>query len=69
VSGKGVMPFNGCESGTLLLRPWLAVHKSICKDNLVLYLAAFKAHRRFRSMKPIEIIKEILRNVFIFMAS
>jgi len=63
--GKGVMPFNGCESSTLLLRPWLAVHRGVCKDNLALYLAAFKVCRRFRSMKPIDAVKEVLRDVLV----
>ena len=43
--------------------PW-----GICRDNLSLYLAAFKAYRRSRSMKPIEAIKEILENILIFKA-
>jgi len=33
-----------------LLRPWLTVHRGVCKDNLSLYLAAFEACRRSRGM-------------------
>ena len=40
----------------------MAFHRGICRDNLSLHLAAFKAYRRSRSMKPIE---EILENILI----
>ena len=48
----GECHINGCENRVSLLRPWLAVYRGICKDNLSLYLAAFKAYGRSRSMKP-----------------
>jgi len=35
------------------------------KDNLSLHLAAFKACRKSRSMKPTEAIKETLENILI----
>jgi transposase len=60
---KGECHINGCECRASLFRPWLAVHRGVCKDNLVLYLAAFKVCRRSRSMKPIDAVKEILREV------
>jgi transposase-like protein len=59
---------NGCKNRASLLRPWLAIHRDICKDNLSLYLASFKAYRRCRGMKPREAIKEILKNISIFTA-
>jgi len=62
---RGECHINGCENRASLLRPWLAVHRGICKDNLSLYLAAFKTYRRCRGMKPIEAIKEILKNILI----
>jgi transposase len=65
---RGEVHINGCENRASLLRPWLAVHRGICKDNLSLYLAAFKACRRSRGMSPEEAIKEILKTVLIFMA-
>jgi len=40
-----------------ILRPWIAVYRGICKDNLTLYLAAFKTYRRLRKMKPLQAIK------------
>ena len=46
----------------------MAVHRGICKDNISLYTAAFKAYRRCRSMKPVEAIEEILKDVFILTA-
>jgi len=63
VSGWGECHINGCECRASLFRPWLAVHRGVCKDNLALYLAAFKVCRRSRSMKPIDAVKEVLRDV------
>ena len=65
---RGECHINGCENRASLLRPWLSVHRGICKDNLGLYLAAFEACRRSRRMSPEEAIKEILKTAFIFMA-
>lgn len=65
---RGEAHTNGCENRASLLRPWLAVHRGICKDNLSLYTAAFKARRKSRGMRPVEAIKEILKTVLIFMA-
>jgi transposase-like protein len=62
---RGECHINGCENRASLLRPWLAVHRGICRDNLSLYLASFKAYRKSRSMKPTEAIKEILKNILI----
>jgi len=45
----------------------LQVHRGICKDNITLYLAAFKAYMRSRGMSPVK-AKETLKLVFIFMA-
>ena len=42
---------------------WLFI--GVCKDNLVLYLAAFKVCRRSRSMRPIDAVKEVLRAVLV----
>jgi len=52
---------NNCENKASILRPWLAVHRGICKDNLTLYPAAFKTCRRLRKMKPIKAIKETIK--------
>lgn len=65
---RGEVHINGCESRASLLRPWLAVHRGICKDNLTLYLSAFKACRQFRKLSPEEAVKEILKIIFIFTA-
>jgi transposase-like protein len=62
---RGECHINGCEYRASLLRPWLAVHRGVCKDNLALYLVAFKVCRRFRSMKPIDAVKEVLRDVLV----
>ena len=42
VWGEEECHINGCR---VLFRPWLAVHRSAYKDNLVLYLVAFKVCR------------------------
>jgi len=65
---RGEAHTNGCENRASLFRPWLAVHRGVCKDNLSLYLAAFKACRKSRSTRPVEAIKEFLKIVLIFMA-
>ena len=65
---RGEAHINSCENQASLLRPWLAVHRGICKDNISLYTAAFKARRRSRSIRPAEAIKEILKIVLIFTA-
>lgn len=64
---RGEVHINGCENRASLLRPWLAVHRGICKENLSLYLAAFKACGKSRGMRPVEAIKEILKTALIFM--
>ncbi|MBS7638062.1 transposase [Candidatus Bathyarchaeota archaeon] len=33
---SGECHINGCENRASLLRPWLAVHRGVCKDNLSL---------------------------------
>jgi transposase-like protein len=43
---RGECHINGFENRASLLRPWLAVHRGICRDNLSLYLASFKAYRK-----------------------
>jgi len=62
---KGECRINGCESRVSLLRPWLQVHRGICKENISLYLAAFKACRRFRGMSLMEAIKETIKTILI----
>jgi len=65
---RGEAHINSCENRASLLRPWLTVHRGVCKDNLSLYLAAFEVCRRSRGMSPKEAIKEILKTAFIFLA-
>ena len=60
---RGEAHVNGCENRASLLRPWLVVHRGICKDNLSLYLSVFKACGKFRGMSPVEAVKEILKIV------
>ena len=62
---RGECHVNGCENRASLFRPWLAVHRGVCKDNLSLYLSAFKACRRSRRMRPVEAVKEILKALLI----
>jgi len=40
--------------------------QGICKENISLYLAAFKACRRSRRMSPLKPSREILKTVLIF---
>ena len=62
------LAYSGSMLRTSLFKPWLAVHRVICKDNLSLYLAALKAYRRSRGMSPMEAVKEILKILVILMA-
>jgi transposase-like protein len=65
---KGDCHVNGCENKASLLKPWLALHRGISKDNLGLYLTAFKACRKARKLKPIEAIEKLLKEViFLFL--
>ena len=64
---RGECHINSCENRASLLRPWLAVHRGICKDNISLYTAAFKAYRRARRLKPVEALTEILRTILIYL--
>jgi len=66
---RGECHINNCENRASLLRPWLAVHRGICKDNLTLYLAAFKAYRRFRKIKPIQAIIETIKIIYVVVAT
>jgi len=40
-----------------ILRPWLSIHRGICKNNPTLYPAALKTCRKFRKMKPIQTMR------------
>ena len=65
---RGKAHTNGCENRASLFRPWLALHRGVCKDNLSLYLAAFKACRKSRAIGPVEALQEILKILFILLA-
>jgi len=39
--------------------------QGICKENISLYLAAFKACRRFRGMSLMEAVKETIKTILI----
>jgi hypothetical protein len=60
---------NSCENRASLLRTWLSIHRGICKDNISLYLAAFKACRRSRAINPIQAITETLKIIYILTAT
>jgi hypothetical protein len=62
---RGEYHINNCENRASILRPWLSIHRGICKDNLKLYLAAFKTCRRSRTINPIQSITEIIKTKFI----
>jgi len=49
---RGECHINNCENRASILRPWIAVHRVICKNNPTLYPAAFKTYNRLRKMKP-----------------
>jgi len=53
----------------LSLRPWLSIHRGICRDNLKLYLAVFKICRRSRNANPIQAIIEITKTIHIITAT
>jgi hypothetical protein len=63
---RGGCHTDNCENRASLLRPWLALHRCLCKDSLSLYLAVFKACRQSRRMSPLEAIEEILKIAIIF---
>jgi len=42
---RGGCHINNCENRASILRLWLSIHRGICKDNLKLYLGAFKICR------------------------
>jgi transposase-like protein len=50
---KGEAHVNGCEKRGSLIRVWLACHRGVCKDNLRVYLMAFRACRSLRRRKPV----------------
>ena len=66
---RGECHVNHCENRASLLRPWLSIHRGICKDNLSLYLAAFKTCRRLRKMQPIQAIIETIKIIHITTAT
>lgn len=39
---------NNRENRASLLKPWLTIYRGMCREDLSLYLAAFKAYRRSR---------------------
>ena len=62
---RGGCHINNCENRASILRPWLSIHRGICKDNLKLYLAAFKICRRSRTTNPIQAIIEVTKTIHI----
>jgi len=66
---RGECHINNCENRASILRPWLSIHRGICRDNLKLYLAAFKRCRRSRNTNPIQAIIEIIKTIHIITAT
>jgi len=66
---KGECHINNCENRASILRPWLSIHRGICKDNLKLYLEAFKICRKSRTINPIKAIIEIIKMICIITAT
>jgi transposase-like protein len=60
---KGEAHVNGCENRGSLVRPWLACHRGVCKDNLRVYMMAFKICRNSRRRKPVEALEDVLAMV------
>ena len=52
-----------------ILRPWLSIHRGIYKDNLKLYLEAFKMCKKSRTINPIKAIIEIIKIICIITAT
>ena len=59
---RGECHINNCENRASILRPWLSIHRGICRDNLKLYLEAFETCRRSRNTNPIQAIIEIIKS-------
>jgi len=65
---EGECHINNCENKARFL-DMLSIHRGICKDNLKLYLAAFKTCRRSRNANPIQAIIEIIKTIYIITAT
>jgi len=66
---RGECYINNCENRASILRPWLSIHRGICRDNLKPYLAAFKICGRSRNANPIQAIIEIIKTTYIITAT
>ena len=66
---RGECHINNCENRASILRQWLSTHRGICKDNLKLYLEAFKTCRRSRNANPIQAIIKIIKTIYIITAT
>jgi len=42
---RGDVHINNCESRASILKPWLAIHRGVSKDNLDLYLSLLHLQR------------------------
>lgn len=58
---RGDVHVNNCENRCSLLRPWLAVHRGISKDNLGAYLSLFQFQRTTSQLPSLQRLKLILR--------
>jgi len=58
---RGEVHINYCESRASILKPWLAVHRGVSKDNLDLYLSFFYLQMITSQLPTLQKIKLIVK--------
>ena len=58
---RGNIHTNNCENRASILKPWLAIHRGVSKDNLDVYLSFFHLQRTTSKLPNLQKIKLIIK--------
>jgi len=58
---RGNIHINNCENRASILKPWLAIHRGVSKDNLDLYLSLLHLQRTTSKLPNLQKIKLIIK--------
>ncbi len=58
---RGNIHTNNCENRASILKPWLAIHRGVSKDNLDVYLSLFHLQRATSKLPNLQKIKLIVK--------
>ena len=58
---RGNIHTNNCENRASILKPWLAIHRGVSKDNIDVYLSLFHFQRATSKPPNLQKIKLIIK--------